>query len=56
MDAIFLRQFLTVINNAEAEGFRPIYKATIKGVDLYFILQKITADSQRCECEFILKV
>jgi hypothetical protein len=56
MDAIFLSQFLTVINNAEAEGFRPIYKATIKGVDLYFILQKITADSQRCECEFILKV
>lgn len=52
----FLTQFLTVISTATSEGFRPTYKVTIKGIDNYFILQKITSDGETAELELILKL
>jgi hypothetical protein len=55
INPIFLSQFLTVVNNAENEGFRPTYKITIDNIDNYFALQKITSDGESAECEFFLK-
>lgn len=51
----FLTQFLTVVNNAEDEGFRPVYRITKDGVDNYCFLQKITSDGDIAELELILK-
>lgn len=50
----FLAQFMTVINNAESEGFRPRYKITINSVENLFILQKCTSDGLTAQLEMIL--
>jgi len=50
-----LNQFFTVVNSATSEGFRPTYKVTLKGVDHYFFLQKLTTDGNIAEIEMIVK-
>jgi hypothetical protein len=50
-----LTEFLTVVNTATSEAFRPTYKINIKGIDNYFFLQKITSDGNECELELVLK-
>ena len=51
----FLNQFFTVVDTAENEGFRPVYKVTIKGIDNYFFLQNIVTDGISAELELVLK-
>lgn len=50
-----LTQFMTVINDVNAENYRPIYKIEIDGVDNYFRLQRITSDGEIAEIELILE-
>lgn len=50
-----LSQFLTIVSSAQNEGFRPVYLVTIKGIQNYFFLQKITSDGNIAELELILK-
>lgn len=50
-----LSQFMTVVNSATSEGFRPTYKLSIDGIDCYFILQEITSDGIKAELQLILK-
>jgi hypothetical protein len=52
---LFLQQFQMVVNTATSEGFRPTYMITIKGIDHYFVLQKIISDGVNCELELILR-
>ena len=51
----YLTQFMTVVDTAVNEGFRPTYKITIKGIDNYFFMQSITTDGEMAEIELILK-
>lgn len=51
----YLTQFLTVIDDATREAFRPTYCIEISGAKHYFFLQKITSDGQTAEIELILK-
>jgi hypothetical protein len=51
----FLTQFLTVVNDATKEGFRPTYQITIGNVKYNFFLQKITASEFMAQLELILK-
>jgi uncharacterized protein (TIGR02145 family) len=51
----FLTQFLTVVNDATKEGFRPTYQITIGNVKYNFFLQKITASEFTAQLELILK-
>lgn len=51
----FLSQFVTKINNVQAENFRPKYKATINGIENYYRLQKITSDGELAELELFLE-
>ena len=55
IDPKTLNQFFTVIATASSEGFRPTYQVTIKGINNYFFLQKITSDGEQAEIELILK-
>jgi uncharacterized protein (TIGR02145 family) len=50
-----LTQFMTVIDDVDAENFRPLYKINIDGVDNYFRLQRITSDGEVAEIELILE-
>lgn len=50
-----LTEFMTVVNTATSEGFRPTYKIKIKGEYYYFFLQKITTDGVMGELELVLK-
>lgn len=50
-----LSQFITVVNSATSEGFRPTYKIPIKGIDNYFVIQKYTSDGSTAEIEAFLK-
>lgn len=51
----FLSQFVTKINNVQTENFRPRYKATVKGIENYYRLQKITSDGEIAELELFLE-
>jgi uncharacterized protein (TIGR02145 family) len=51
----FLTQFMTVIADAEKEGFRTKYLIEIDGVENYFRLQKVTSDGYSAELELILE-
>jgi uncharacterized protein (TIGR02145 family) len=51
----YLTQFMTVVNDATKEGFRPTYKITINDEDHYFFMQKIVGDGDSAQIEMILK-
>jgi len=51
----FLSSFVTKLDTPENEGFRTLYKATIKNVEILFAIQKITSDGEMSEIECIIK-
>lgn len=49
-------KFNTVVSSGANEGFRATYKLNIEGVDMYFLLTKITTNGDLVKCEFVQKM
>jgi hypothetical protein len=52
----YLTQFLTVIDNADKEAYKPIYQCEFNGVKHNFRLQKITSDGYIAELELFIEI
>jgi hypothetical protein len=49
-----LNEFITVVSNEANEGFRKIYRAEIEGQTCHLMLNKITTNGNKAECEYII--
>ncbi len=45
--------FTTVVGAAANEGFRARYKLNLEGIDMYFIMSRITTNGDLVKCEFM---
>lgn len=45
--------FTTVVGTAANEGFRAKYKLNLEGIDMYFIMSRITTNGDLVKCEFM---
>jgi len=45
--------FTTVVGTAANEGFRARYKLNLEGIDMYFIVSRITTNGDLVKCEFM---
>lgn len=55
-DVAELSEFVTVLADDESEGFRITYMATIDGVALFYVLNKITHNGTRAKLELTQKI
>jgi len=53
LDNYEYQKFITVVGDSTKEGFRPVYKAHIDGVDTYFRINRLVTNGNRTKIEFI---